>query len=125
MLEEAIKCYLEELVGPLIGAGRVFPVFGTAPMPFVTYSVTVIEGGVVKESQVEVKVIADDYATCIDLRDLIASKMDMNDQSCLISSANIVFRSELAGGGAIFNEAIQVWELSQIFLTNWRVKNEQ
>lgn len=123
MLEEAIKKYLEELMAPLIGEGKVFPVFGTGTFPFLTYTITDISGGDVKESQVEIKIIADDYGRSIDLREHISSKLDMNDQSKSIAVDNIVFRSELAGGGQIFNDSIQVWELSRIFIMKWRKKD--
>ena len=123
MLEEAIKKYLEELMAPLIGEGKVFPVFGTGTFPFLTYTITDISGGNVKERQVEIKIIADDYGRSIDLREHISSKLDMNDQSKSIAVDNIVFRSELAGGGQIFNDSIQVWELSRIFIMKWRKKD--
>ena len=123
MLEEAIKKYLEELMAPLIGEGKVVPVFGTGTFPFLTYTITDISGGNVKESQVEIKIIADDYGRSIDLREHISSKLDMNDQSKSIAVDNIVFRSELAGGGQIFNDSIQVWELSRIFIMKWRKKD--
>lgn len=123
MLEEAIKKYLEELVTSSIGKGRVFPVFGTGPFPFLTYTITDISGGNVKESQVEIKVISDEYERCVDLRDYISSKLDMNEQSKSIVVDNVVFRSKLAGGGQIFNDSIQVWELSRIFIMKWRKKD--
>lgn len=124
MLEEAIKTYLEELMAPLIGEGKVFPVFGTGPFPFLTYTITDITGGNVKESQVEIKVISDNYGRSVDLRDVISSKLDMNNQSQSIVVDNIVLRSELAGGGQIFNDSIQVWELSRIFIMKWRKKDD-
>lgn len=123
MLEEAIKKYLEELVQPLIGEGKVFPVFGTGAFPFLTYTITDVSGGNIKESQVEIKVISDDYAQCVDLRDFISKKIDMNDQSKTIVVDDVILRTELAGGGQIFNDSIQTWELSRIFIMKWRKKD--
>lgn len=123
MLEEAIKKYLEELVQPLIGEGKVFPVFGTGSFPFLTYTITDVSGGNIKESQVEIKVISDDYAQCVDLRDFISKKLDMNDQSKTIVVDDVILRSELAGGGQIFNDSIQTWELSRIFIMKWRKRD--
>ncbi len=123
MLEEAIKKYLEELTAALIGEGRVFPIFGMGPFPFLTYTITDVSGGNIKESQVEIKVISDDYAQCVDLRDFISKKIDMNDQSKTIVVDDVILRSELAGGGQIFNDSIQTWELSRIFIMKWRKKD--
>lgn len=115
MLEIAIKSILEEITGL-----QVTPVFGTDNPPFCTYTVTPISGGVVKESQVEVKVIDGDIDNALLIRENIIKKLDMENRKPSLKSNNVTLRSELAGGGSLFNDGIQMWEISTIFIINWR-----
>lgn len=125
MLEKAIKSVLEENLSPLIGKDKVFPVFSTGKPPFVTYTITPISGGVVKESQVEAKSIDGDIDKAIEIRESIIRKLDMLGRDPSITSGDTVLRSVLAGGGQIFNDSIQMWELSSIFIVTWRCKENE
>lgn len=120
MLETTIKNILDEIVTPIIGKRKVFPVFGTGKLPFVTYTITPMSGGAVKESQVEVKSIADSIDRAIEIRDSINEVLDMTEQVPSINSRGVTLRSQLAGGGQLFNDSIQVWELSCIYIITWR-----
>lgn len=117
MLEIAIKNILKEITGL-----NVTPIFGTGKAPYLTYTVTPIDGGVVKQSQVEVKIIDEDYDNALEIREKILKKLDMGNKVPSLVNSNVVFRSGLAGGGSLFNEAIQMWEVSCIFIINWRCK---
>jgi len=115
MLEITMKIILEEITGL-----QVTPVFGTGNPPFCTYTVTPISGGVIKESQVEVKVIDGDIDNALLIREDIIKKLDMEDKEPSLKANNITLRSGLAGGGSLFNDSIQMWEMSTIFIINWR-----
>lgn len=123
MLELAIKNLVNEVVSHEIGDGKVFPLFGTSALPFVTYTITPISEGPTKESQVELKIISDDYERTLKIRELIVGRFAMTPRSKSLVSNGIVMRSELAGGGALFNDAIQTWEESRIFIVIWRKKD--
>lgn len=118
MLEVAIKNTLEERVDPI----KVTPIFGVGKGPFVTYTVTPIGGGIIKESQVEVKIIDSDFDNALEIRENILKKLDMEDKEPSLVNSNVVMRSGLAGGGSLFNDSIQMWEVSCIFIINWRYK---
>lgn len=122
MIEEAIKSILDEIVTPIIGVDKVYPVFGTGDTPLVTYNVTPISGGTVKESQVEIKAIDEDFDNALILRKEILKRLDMENKDPSICIDGITLRSELAGGGALFSDSIQLWELSAIFIITWREK---
>lgn len=122
MLEMAIKKLLEGILTPLIGKGKVKPVFGTGKPPFVTYTVTPISGGRVKESQVEVKFIDKSIDEAMILRESVTGKFDMVQRFPSLVVDDIVLRSVLAGGGQLFNDAIQMWEISSIYIITWRCK---
>lgn len=117
MLEIAIKNILKEITGL-----KVTPLFGTGKPLYITYTVVPINGGVIKQSQVEVKIIDYDFDNALELREKILKKLDMEDREPLLVDHNIVFRSGHAGGGSLYNDSIQMWEVSCIFIINWRCK---
>lgn len=119
MLEIAIKSILKEITKL-----EVTPVFGIGKAPYLTYTVTPIDGGIVKQSQVEVKIIDDDYDNALEIRENILKKLDMTNKVPSLTNSNIILRSGLAGGGSLFNDSIQMWEVSCIFIINWRCRNE-
>lgn len=122
MFELAIKNLVNEVVAKEIGEDRVFPLYGINP-PFVTYTITPITDKAIKESQVEFKVISDDYEQTLEVRELILDRFAMTDKSTSLVSDDIVLVSELAGGGSLFNDSIQTWEESRIFIMKWRKKD--
>lgn len=115
MLEIAIKNILEQVTEL-----EVTPVFGLGKPPFLTYTISPIDGGVVKQSQCEIKIIDSDYDNALEIREKISRKLDMEDKEPSLVNSNVVLRSGLAGGGSLFNDSIQMWEVSCIFIINWR-----
>lgn len=94
--------------------------FGIGKPPYLTYTITPISGGVVKESQCEIKIIDNDFDNALLIREKILKKLDMEAKEPSLVNHNIVLRSGLAGGGSLFNDSIQMWEISCIFIINWR-----
>lgn len=115
MLEIAIKNILDEITGL-----EVTPVFGTGEPPFVTYTITPHGGGVVKQSQCEIKIIDPDFDNALQIRENILKKLDMEDKEPSLVNSSIALRSALTGGGSLFSDSIQMWEVSTIFIINWR-----
>lgn len=118
MLEYAIKSILDEVVKPL-GITSVQPIFTTA-IPGVTYTDTPISGGVVKEDQVEIKVIHQDIDEALKIRKAILEKFDIEQIKPSLVSGGISLRSQLSGGGSIYSDGPQAWELSIILIITWR-----
>lgn len=118
MLEYAIKLILDEVVKPL-GITSVQPIF-TTNIPGVTYTDTPISGGVVKEDQVEIKVIHEDIDEALEIKKAIIEKLNIEQTKPSLVIDNIALRSELSGGGSIYSDGPQAWELSLIFIINWR-----
>ncbi|MCS6103470.1 hypothetical protein DWV13_01810 [Clostridium botulinum] len=117
MLEIAIKNILDEVTGL-----EVTPVFGVGEGPFVTYTITPINGGVVRQSQCEVKIIESDFDNALEIREKVLKKLDMEDREPSLVDHDIILRSGLAGGGSLYNDSIQMWEVSCIFIIKWRCK---
>lgn len=118
MFETAIKNSIKDITGL-----KVTPMFGTGPTPFITYTVTPISAGVVKESQVEVKIIDKNLDNTLITERKLMRNFNMLDNKPSLVNSGIVFRPVLSGGGYLFNDSIQLWELSRIFTVKWREIN--
>lgn len=123
MLEIVIKKKLEEIVTPLIGAKKVKPLFITF-IPGVVYDVKPITEGPIKQSQVEIKIIHEDFDKGLEIRQKIIENLNFDIKKPSQCIDDIVFRGELSGGGTLFQEEVQAWEISIIFIIRWRWKNE-
>lgn len=100
----------------------VTPIFALGPYPAVAYKVTPINGGVVKTSQAEVRIIGDDYDRLLSIKQTILNNTDLTEQDPSLNFDNIVVRSELAGGGDLYNDEIQMWEVVILLVLTWRCK---
>ena len=115
---------LNEIVSPYIGEDKVFPVFGASEtFPFITYTITPITGGHIKQSQLEVKAISDDQYEALQLLSLIDKVFDMEEDNKSLVIDNIHAISSHSGGGELFNDSIQVWEIYHIYILKWRYIN--
>ena len=119
MLEYALVKILNGIATPLIGGSKVYPVFGTE-IPCITYTSTPVSGTVIKQEQVEIKIIHDDYDEALLIRKAILEKLNMKQEEPSLLIDDITLRSQLAGGGLIFNDGPQFWELSIILIITWR-----
>lgn len=114
MLEYAIKNILDEITEL-----KASPIFTTS-IPGITYTITPVNGGVVKQDQVEIKVIHQDFDEALKIKDKILKKLDMTNKEPSLVNDDIVLRSQLAGGGSIFSDGPQCWELSIYLNITWR-----
>lgn len=118
MLEIAVKKLIDEITGY---TGN--PLFSIGPYPAYSYKITHISGGVVMQSQLEIRLMGSDFDELLAKRDLIISKLDMTEQKPSLLLGEFVIRSELAGGGYLFNNEIQMWEIMPTFILKWRKKD--
>ena len=119
MLEYAITSLLNDICAPIIGEDKITPIF-TIEVPGVTYTDTPISTGIVSKDQVEIKIIHNDIDEGLKLKETILDKFNTKYQDEPLLANDIQIISNLAGGGSIFNDSIQVWELSLIFIMKWR-----
>lgn len=118
MLEIIMRKYLNEKLNIDIK-----PSYGNGKFPIFTYTHSPLIAGVVNQSQYEIKIISNDLDEAIQYRDEIIQGLNLNTQQRTIIFDNYSIRPSLSGGGQIFNDSIQVWELSLIFIIKWRKKN--
>ena len=114
MLELAIKEVLNEITNLPVS-----PVF-SIEIPSIVYNITQITGGIVKQDQVELKIIHQDFEEALNIRQKILEKLDMTQEKPNLVSNNIALFSSLAGGGFIFSDGPQAWEVTVYFIMKWR-----
>ncbi len=121
MIEVVYKKLLESVSGL-----EATPSFSIGPFPAIAYKVTPIQGGVIRKDQLEVRIIGNIFEDLADIRDKLIRALDMEDSKPSLLIDNYVLRSQLAGGGWLYNTEAQMWELYPIFTTTWRCNtNEQ
>lgn len=102
----------------------VTPSFGTGELPFLVYNHTPQEEGPVKQSQLEVKIISEDFDLIVDnLYNKVVSALT-DDKGKTITYEDITFVASLSGGGYVYEDSLGVWEYSLIFIIKWRYRNE-
>lgn len=121
-MEITIKEFIEENIESL--KGRLFPVFTTDIGALsVAYKFVPISGGHLKQCQLELKIIDEKYDSCKDMEKEITNLLDMEEDESFINYKGIRFRSEISGGGILFNEGCRRWEDTLYFVIDWRKRN--
>lgn len=121
-MKTEIKQYIESNIPDL--AGKVYPVFTTDINTLsVKYTITPVTGGHLPQSQIELVIIGPDYDECQKIEARLCSLLDMEPDKPPVWAADILFHSELAGGGILFNDACQMFEDTLYFIIDWRKCN--
>lgn len=125
MMEIDIKRYIEDRVPGL--KGRLSPVMVTDISELgVAYTFTDISAGHVNQSQLTLNIIWNDYDECLDIHEKIKKALSMEEDEPFRIFGNTKFHSELSsGGGAIFNDGPQRWEVSKYYIIDWRTIHEE
>ena len=120
MMETDIEQYIEERIPEL--KGRLFPVLTTDISKLsVVYLFTDISSDHVKESQLTLNVIWSDYDECMEIHRKLKEIFAMESDTPFVKYQDTYFHSELSsGGGALFNDDLQMWEISKYYILNWR-----
>lgn len=123
-MEIDIKEYLNndvELTRFLGDKDRIFPLFTTdISKPSIVYNFTPIGGGYIEESQLELKIIWNDYDEILNIRNRLKNILDIKEDKPSIAYANTYFRSKLSGGGLLFLDEIQMYECTMYFLVKMK-----
>lgn len=121
-VEISIKNYLEASIPEL--RNKMYPVFTTdISVLCVVYRFLALAGGHIKQSQLELKIVHEDYDACKEMEEKIIRLLDMESDMSFRNTGNIRFHSELAGGGILFNDGCQMWEDTIYFIIDWRKLN--
>ena len=115
MIEQSVRNLL------LQGTGlNATPNFSLGPYPAIAYKHTPISGGHIKQSQIEVRIIGNDYDELLTIKQKVLDILDQEEDTPFCCIDDIYYHSELAGGGDLFNDQIQMWECVSLFIFTWR-----
>lgn len=119
-MEIDVKNYIDDNISL---NDRLFPVFtDDISEPSIVYTFGAITGGLAKQSQLTLKVIWDDYDRCKEIEKELNVILDQSESDQFIVYNNTKFKSALSGGGVLFNDGIQMYELTLIYIIKWREK---
>lgn len=119
VLENVINHLLADVSN--VNRSKILPSFITNARSGIAYNTTPLTGGVVKQSQLEVRVIDPDIDEALSLSSKIEEQLDMTPDKPSISLDGVVLRSQQAGGGSpMFQDVPQAWEISRYYIITWR-----
>ena len=125
-LAEAIVNYIntDSNIVTKIGSNRVFLLYTTdISKPSIVYEIKPIIGGIIKQSQLQLKLLTNDAELVLELEEDLDRLFDFNIQDYnKILINDISFRSEKSGGGLLFRDDLKVYENTLIYIVKWRVK---
>ncbi|WP_251860394.1 hypothetical protein [Clostridium sp. Marseille-Q2269] len=105
----------------LIGKDRLFPLFTTdVGKPSLVYNYTLVINDYVSQTQLEIKIIWNDYDEVKEIENKLKEILAMKSDSPFITYKGITFKSSLSGGGILFREDLQMYEDSLIFIIKWK-----
>ncbi len=120
MIHVDIKNYLEESIPEL--KGHIDPVMTTDISEIcVIYNITDISVSHVNQSQMTFTVVSEDFDEGIAMQEKIKEFLAMEeDDPYRIYGESKSHTSLSAGGGNLFDEGPQRWEISKIYIVDWR-----
>lgn len=122
-MEIDLKKYIENSIPEL--NGRIYPLFTTNLSGVsLVYFFTPVSGGHLKQSELELRIIGQDYDACEAIRKQLDGCLDMEEDEPYKIYGHTRFHSELSGGGNQFNDEIQIYENTVIYTLKWRQINE-
>lgn len=89
--------------------------------PSLVYSYTPITKDYVSQTQLEIKVIWNDYDEVKTIEKCLDDIFNTNASDCKFKSyKNLIFKATRSGGGTLFRDDLQMFENSVIFIIKWK-----
>lgn len=122
-MEQDIRRFIEDRIPEL--QGKIYPVFTTDLHGLsITYAFADISRDHVNESQLELRIIHRDYDMCQEVAEKLAQVLGMESDDPFVVYGSTRFKTTMmSGGGALYNEGPQMWEVTKYFLIDWRRLN--
>lgn len=84
------------------------------------YSFKPIIEDYVSQAQLEIKIISNDYDEAKETEKILKKILSMKSDTPFTTYNNITFKSYLSGGGILFDDAIQMYEDTLIFIIKYK-----
>lgn len=124
-MENDVIAYIGEQIPDL--KQSIYPVYSTdVEKPSVVYGSTPISYGVVNQTQLSLKVLAQDFDVCKYLCTVLCETLDMSQDNVYRMYNSIRFRAVLSGGGeptAFDASGTELFEATLYFIIYWRKRN--
>lgn len=117
MLEYVLPKLIKQITGK-----SATPAFSLGPYPAICYKVTPISDGPLKQSQAEIRIMGEDLDECLEIRRILIDELNINESQPSLCIDDVILRPQVAGGGWLFNDELQMWEYPTIFTITWRCK---
>ncbi|WP_411329278.1 hypothetical protein [Blautia hansenii] len=118
-MEVDIKEFIEREIPEL--SEKLYPVFTTRlDCLTIAYTFSLLTGGHVKQSQLELKIISEDYEEAKEMESRLKDLLDMEEDESFRKVGNTYYHSELAGGGVLFNAECKRYEDTLLYIIDWR-----
>lgn len=89
----------------------------------IIYNITNSTGGVVGQDRLEIRIIDADYDTAEEYKQKIINLFSTEKKNTAVVLPTISFTGSLAGGGFLFRDDLQMWELTAIFILNTKERD--
>lgn len=117
-----VKQHIEQNYPELID--KIYPGFTTEIDDIsIVYNITNSAGGLVGQDRLEIRIIDADYDVAEEYKQKIINLFSTEKKNQAIVLSTISFTGSLAGGGFLFRDDLQMWELTAIFILNTKERN--
>ncbi|MDE1472830.1 hypothetical protein [Eubacterium limosum] len=124
-MENDVIAYIGEQIPDL--KQSIYPVYSTnVEKPSLVYGSTPISYGAVNQTQLSLRVLAQDFDVCKHLCTVLCETLDMSQDTVYRLYKSIRFRADLSGGSeptAFDASGTEMFEAALYFIINWRKRN--
>lgn len=101
--------------------GRIYPAFTTKiDQTSVVYFISTPQGGPVSQDQLELRIISNDYDEAEAVKKQLIQIFHRETAAVL---PEIAFTGSLSGGGFMYRDDLQMWELTLIFILHTKERD--
>ena len=103
---------------------KIYPAFSTTVEDIsIIYFISTATGGYVGQDTLEIRCIHHDYDTAESYKKKMIDILSTEKENKAVVLPDIAFTGAVSGGGAMFNDAYQTWELTTFFILKTKERN--
>lgn len=96
---------------------KIYPIFTTVVDDLsVVYSITTVSGGYVAQDILQLRIFDSDYDVATEWKRKLINLFSTEKENKAVVLPTISFTGALSGGGEMFRDDLQIWEITAIFV---------
>lgn len=96
---------------------KIYPIFTTVVNDLsVVYSITTVSGGYVAQDILQLRIFDSDYDVATEWKRKLINLFSTEKENKAVVLPTISFTGALSGGGEMFRDDLQIWEITAIFV---------